>query len=41
MYEWSFPIFNGGSIDGPNESGKPTLKGNRIPSLGKELVQNS
>lgn len=41
MYEWSFPICDGGSIDGPAESGMATFKGNRIPSLGKELVQNS
>lgn len=41
MFEWSFPICDGGAQDGPSEAGMATFRGQRIASLGKELVQNS
>lgn len=41
MFEWSFPICDGGAQDGPSEAGMATFRGHRIASLGKELVQNS
>lgn len=41
MFQWSFPICDGGAQDGPSEAGMATFRGQRIASLGKELVQNS
>ncbi|MFS0667986.1 hypothetical protein AB1L12_08685 [Peribacillus frigoritolerans] len=39
--KWNFPDNNGGSVDGLNDSGVETFKGNVYESLAREIIQNS